>query len=324
MITRMPICLKITALFLLYILPNIALAQNQGEIVKIVPKWNLGDQRTINVDLSIKVDYDDSLVQDAHSEYQVNIKVIETKPNLILNWNSQNDEEMFIFKKENKATDPLKRAIQTAIINAEYEILSSDLKLQMNPNSGEFVIWVNGMELFKNAEFHQKKVLKEWCTKSEMPANERLKVELDFSKQLNQGFQMWKSNLLNKVNSIFSSYQVGFIMNKTISEEIFTKDIMHLNDIETKFPGKLTMDATEVNDKLILDRKLIYDKDFIANYLQKMGGSLADLSPNEVMIFENEQSIFELKTSWLLSHTKNMYFEVRGMKTTTRTTISFL
>ena len=135
--------------------------QNQGEIVKIVPKWNLGDQRTINVDLSIKVDYDDSLVQDAHSEYQVNIKVIETKPNLILNWNSQNDEEMFIFKKENKATDPLKRAIQTAIINAEYEILSSDLKLQMNPNSGEFVIWVNGMELFKNAEFHQKKVLKE-------------------------------------------------------------------------------------------------------------------------------------------------------------------
>ncbi|MDC1186845.1 hypothetical protein N8079_03370, partial [Crocinitomicaceae bacterium] len=75
---------------------------------------------------------------------------------------------------------------------------------------------------------------------------------------------------------------------------------------------------------LILDRKLIYDKDFIANYLQKMGGSLADLSPNEVMIFENEQSIFELKTSWLLSHTKNMYFEVRGMKTTTRTTISFL
>jgi hypothetical protein len=99
MITRMLICLKITALFLLYILPNIALAQNQGEIVKIVPKWNLGDQRTINVDLSIKVDYDDSLVQDAHSEYQVNIKVIETKPNLILNWNSQNDEEMFIFKK---------------------------------------------------------------------------------------------------------------------------------------------------------------------------------------------------------------------------------
>ncbi len=238
MITRMLICLKITALFLLYILPNIALAQNQGEIVKIVPKWDLGDQRAINVDLSIKVDYDDSLVQDAHSEYQVNIKVIETKPNLILNWNSQNDEEMFIFKKENKATDPLKRAIQTAIINAEYEILSSDLKLQMNPNSGEFVIWVNGMELFKNAEFHQKKVLKEWCTKSEMPANERLKVELDFSKQLNQGFQMWKSNLLNKVNSIFSSYQVGFIMNKTISEEIFTKDIMHLNDIETKFPGK--------------------------------------------------------------------------------------
>ena len=319
----MPSYLKITVLALLCILPKVLAAQNHGEMVKITPKWTLGDTRDIHVDLTTKVSYDDSVVKETQSGYLVQIKVIETKPNLILKWNSQNDEESFLFKKGIYSIDSLEKIIQTALINAEYEILTSDLKLQMDPNTGEFKFWLNGLELLKNAEFHQKKILKEWCVNNEIAANKRLEIELIFSKKLNQGFQIWKNNILNNANSIFSSYQIGFVMNNSIVEDIFTRDILHLNDLETEFPGKLTKDASEVNDKLILDRKLVHDKEFISNYLHKMGGSLANLSPNEVVIFENEQSIFELKTSWLLSHTKKMYFKVRGMKTITSTTITF-
>ena len=316
---------KFFVLFLISIsLPLLSIGQTKSDLVKISPKWEVGDVRQIHVELDNKMSFEDSVIRETKENYDVRLKVLAVYPNILLEWKSVNDLSVYHFKNEKADTNEIKSKLHELLMKAEEEVLQASRKLQMDSKTGKIALWTNGIELLKSAEYHQKKNLKVWCAEKDISASDQIALELEFSKRINQGFPIWKEMVLTQANSIFTSYQISFTVNKTLKEDIVTRDLLQMNDKETEFPGVLTKDATEVNDKLILNKKIEFNKEFVANYLRKTSATFTDLTSEEVIIFENEQSVFDLKSTWLLSHVKKMHFEVRGLKTSTRTTISFI
>lgn len=296
---------------------------NKGKL-KVSPQWNVGDVKKVHVDENTRISFDDSVVKNLQNKYDVLVKLTNNSSFYTLSWTCKNDEEMLQFANYADAKDKVENRVIQALKSAENQIVFSEFSLQMDKSTGQVKEWLNGKELLKNAEHHEKKKLKAWFEDDQIPEDDRLDIELTFSKKLNAAYDTWRTSLLEKANFFFESYNQRFTTNQTLTEDVTTADILDLRDTETKFPGKLTCEATEVNDRLILDRKIDYDKEFLTLYLRKMGSSFENLSLNEVMIFEKEQSIFDLKSTWLINYTKRLYFEVKGMKTTSTRTVTFL
>ncbi len=312
-------------LTILFVFFQCFVSVGQENQLKISPKWKVGESRKAHVDQSIRVIFDDSIVKNQQKSYDVVIKVSAVKSNFyVIKWSCKNDNEILQYYHHRSAPDPNENRIIDALKSAEKKVLYMNLTLQMDKNTGEIKEWLNGRELLKNAEFQEKQNIKKWCASKNVPDEDRINMELDFSKKLNAAYEIWHEMLLQKANFFFESYKQNFLMNKTLKEDVLTTDILDLLDDKTKFPGKMTKEATEINDRLILDKKIEYEKEFLTLYLRKMDDSFNNLSSKDVMVFEKEQSIFDLKSTWLVNYSKKLYFEVRGMKTTSTSTVTFL
>lgn len=324
MINRFTLLLRTLLLFLSIGFSFHAAAQKNGKLIKIAPQWNVGDTKKVHVENSTRVEYDDSLVRNEKISYDVFLKVVEKNDFYTLIWSSKNDISLHQFRHLTDGETPYEKQLNSALLLAEDEILFAEFKLMIDVNSGIVKEWLNGKELLKNTEYHSKKKIKAWAVQNAITDKERLDLEIEFSKKLNTAYDIWRDLLLQKANNFFEPYNQYFTLNQTLTEKVMTADIMHLNDLESNFPGTMTKEAADVNGKLILDKKIEYEKAYIIQYLKKIAPTMGKLTESDVMIFEKEQTIYDIKSTWLVNYNKKLYFEVKGMKTTTNTTITFL
>ncbi len=298
--------------------------QKPKDPVKISTLWKVDETKKIHVDHNTKVSFDDSLVKHTQYSYDVVMRLIDNSETYTLNWVCLNNPEMLQFANPVKGTDVKENQILQILKTAEEKIVLVDLRLEMNKTTGEIIEWANGRELLKNTEFKEKKELKTWCFEQGFTEAERVDLELEFSKKLNAAYGYWRQTLLQNANMFFESYKQSFVVNQTITSDVQTLDVLSMQDGETQFPGKQTCDATEVNDRLIMDKKVEYDAEFLSNYLRKKGGKFESITSSEVKVYEEEQAIFNLSSSWLINYKKKLHFQVKGMKTTSTTTVTFI
>jgi len=113
-------------------------------------------------------------------------------------------------------------------------------------------------------------------------------------------------------------------MNSSMEREVMTRDITAASKSDTLFPAIMKIESIEVNDKMIVKTSLDYDKAFLLEQLKKSYNKLENVKPSEVSIIEKEEILFNLNTTWIHHHTTNLYFEIPGMKTLTKSSVTFL
>lgn len=291
---------------------------------KIEPQWKLGDTKSVRVEYTSQLYFDDSLIEQKSTVYNTLMKVIAIDDYFTVSWICKNDQEIRVFDTLTTSNTEANAYSNQLLKEAEREILHSVLQLQVDKRTGQVLEWSNGREKLKNTGHTKKKELRKWCESNAVSDTLRIELEYYFNKRIENAYEIWREKLLQNANNILAPYTLGFKLNHTTVEDVQTKDVLQTSDTTLVFPGKRTTDAVEVNGKLMVDAKLVHNNDTITQYLRKSISNMETLEKNEVEVYETEHNLFDMNSTWLINSEKELYFKVKGMKKKTRSSITLM
>lgn len=296
----------------------------EEKLFQISPHWKVGDTRKVHTDVSTKVIYDGVLVSNQRSIYDVIIRVLSTDNQFLLSYSSFDRLPSVLGNPEDGTESASSLKIRSLLRDAEVEIAQSNLKIQVNKLSGVAIEIKNGLEVSKKVEHGSRKELRIWATNEKKSEKEIRNLEIDLSKRFDEMYLKIELAILDKTSLIFSSYNVSFPLNSSLEREVMTRDLTASSKSDSLFPAIMKIESVEVNEKMIVKTSLEYDKTFLLEQLKKSYKKLENVKPSEVSIIEKEEIIFDLNTTWIHHHTTNLHFEIPGMKTITKSSVTFL
>ncbi|MFA7274582.1 MAG: hypothetical protein WC044_11985 [Crocinitomicaceae bacterium] len=296
----------------------------EEELFQVSPRWKVGDHRKVHTETSTKVIYDDSLVSNTRNVYDIQMKVLSTSDQYLMSYISKDFLGTYIVEKREGAKSASQDKFRAVLSEAEIEFGAAEFKIQIDQKTITALEIKNGLEIAKKVEYHAKKKIKEWGELEHKSAEEILAVEMEFGKEWAEIIPKIQQAILSKTTNLFSAYNLAFPMNSSIVQKVLTHDITASSKSDTLFPAEMKMETVEVNDKLIVKTNLDYDKEFLLTQLKKSYASLEKVAYKDVSIIEKEEIIFDLNSTWLLQHSTNLHFEIPGMKTMTKSVITFL
>lgn len=309
-------------LFVLFFLGN--LSAQVDKLFQVSPHWKVGDMRKVHTDISTKVIYDGVLISNQRNIYDVNFRVLSTDDQFVLNYSSFDRLPSVIGSNEEGNENISNLKIRGLLREVELQFGKSDLHVQVNNQTGVALDLKNGLEIIKNLKHKARKELREWALSEKLSEEEIRKFEIEMDKRFTEIYPKLKQTILDKSTMILSSYNVAFPMNGSVQKQVMTRDLTAASKSDSLFPAIMKMESVEVNDKIVVKTSLDYDKEFLLAQLKKSYHKLENVTPNEVSIIEKEEIMFDLNTTWILHHTTNLHFEIPGMKTITKSTITFL
>jgi|GEM_PF-1843527 hypothetical protein len=315
--------MKLVALLFVFFSIHIVFSQEQ-ELYQVSPHWKVGDTRKVHTEMSTKVVYDDSLISDLRSDYDIEIKVLAVDEQYLLSYISLDKLGSVLKKSDEIYISLAPEKINSLLENAEIEIGKAELKIKVNNKTGAAIEVRNGLEISRNVKYTSLKELRKWCAKENKTESESRMIAVEFNKRFEEMYPLVEQAILNKTTSIFSAYNIAFPMNSSITREVMTHDLTAASKSDTLFPALMKMETMEVNDKMIVKTSLEYDKFFLLQQLKKSYSKLEKVEPSQVSIIEKEEIIFDLNSTWLVQHSTNMHFQIPGMKTLTKTVVTFL
>ena len=310
------LCLFMSSGFLFF-------AQNNGGLVQILPKWQVNDFRNIHVEVTNRTTIADSVVTNEQRAYDILFKVIEISDQILVRWTCMNDDEFIRYSSPWEKPDEIQTRLIQSLEKMKKNIFQSELILKLNLETGIAEEWVDGMKKLKDAEFQEKKELREWCKINNIAAETRVNMEIDFSKVVLSEYEMWRKTILDKVNMLFEQYNKSFSLYKETTETIYTRDLLAEKDQEADFPATCTRTANESGNRLTLQNVIDYDKNFLISYLQKNHEYLDGLNLDNVLVLEKEKAIFDISNTWIVSYSKNLSLEVKEMRSIVLTEITY-
>jgi len=296
----------------------------EEELYQLSPHWKVGDTRKVHTEMSTKVIYDDSLISNARSDYDIEIKVLSIDDQYLLSYKSSDKLSSVLRKSKEEGKSPANSKVKSLLEEAEIEIGKAELKIQVNNKTGVALEITNGLEISRNVKYTSLKELREWCANENKTESESRMIAVELNKRFEEMYPLIEQAILNKTTSIFSAYNIAFPMNSSITQEVMTHDLTAASKSDTLFPAVMKMETMEVNDKMIVKTSLEYDKFFLLQQLKKSYSKLEKVEPSQVSIIEKEEIIFDLNSTWLVQHTTNMHFQIPGMKTLTKSVVTFL
>ncbi len=310
------LCLFMSSSFLFF-------AQNNHGHVKILPKWQVNDFRNIHVEITNRTTIGDSVIRSDQRAYDILFKVIEISDHILVRWTCMNDDEIIRCNSPWDAPDEIQTRLIQSLENIKRDLFRSELILKLNKETGKAEEWVDGMKKLKDAEFQEKKDIREWCNIHNIAAETRENMEVDFSKVISSDYENWRKSILGRVNMLFEQYNKTFSLQKETTETIFTTDLLAEKNQEADFPAICTRTASESGNRLTLQNVIDYDKKFLILYLQKNHEYLENLNVDNVLVVEKEKAIFDIMNSWIVSYSKTLSFEVKEIRTVALTEITF-
>jgi hypothetical protein len=296
----------------------------EEKLFQVSPHWKVGDKRKVHTDFSTKVIYDGVLISDQRNVYDVNFLVLSTDDQFILSYSSSDRLPTVLSNPDDERENASSLKIRSLLRNAEDQICKSDLQVRVNKQTCVASDIKNGLEILKNVEHKTRKELLEWAMNEKISEKDIRNMEIDLSKRFAEMYPKIQQTILDKTSLIFSSYNVSFPMNEAIEKKVMTRDLTASSKSDTLFPAIITMESVEVNDKMVIKTSLDYDKEFLLAQLKKSYHKLDNVKASEVSILEKEEIIFDLNTTWIQHHIMNLHFEIPGMKTITKSSVTFL
>jgi hypothetical protein len=315
--------MKFLLLFITILFFGTSFSQEE-KLFQVSPHWKVGDKRKVHTDISTKVIYDGVLISNQRNIYDINLRVLSTDDQFLLNYSSFDRLPSVLGNSEDGVGNKSSLKIRSLLRDAEVEICKSDLQVQVNKKNGAALEIKNGLEILKKVEHSTRKEFREWANREEIPDAEIRNMEIDLGKRFIEMYPKIQQTILDKTTLIFSSYNIAFPMNSSSEKEVMTRDITASKKSDSLFPAIMKMESVEVNDKMIVKTSLDYDKKFLLAQLKKSYHKLENVKPEEVSIIEKEEIMFDLNTTWIHHHTTNLHFEIPGMKTITKSSVTFL
>ncbi len=310
--------------FLIGLFTVLTAFSQEEELFQVSPHWKVGDAKKVHTEISTKVIYDDSLVSNIRTVYDFKVKVAAVGKSFSLNFQSSDKLLSVISHSKDDPKSPAFKKINNLLVDAEIQIGESEFRIEVDKANGTALEIKNGLEIARKIKFNCLKELREWCAKESIAESEQRLIQVELSKRFDEMYPKIERQILNKVSSVFSAYNVSFPMNTSITQNVMTHDLTAASKSDTLFPAVMKMETIEVNDKMIVKTSLEYDKAFLLQQLKKSYDKLEKVEPNDVSIIEKEEIIFDLNSTWLVQHTTNMHFQIPGMKTLTKSVVTIL
>jgi hypothetical protein len=254
----------------------------------------------------------------------VDIKVLSTSDQFLLSYSSFDRLPSVLNNPDESSENEVNKKIRSLLRDAEVEIAKKEFHIQVNKLTGVALEIKNGIEISFSTEQEKRKEIRLWAEEEKKSEKEIRSMEIELSKRFTEMYPKIEQTILDKTTSIFSSYNVSFPLNSSMEREIMTRDLTASSKSDSLFPAIMKIESVEVNNKMVVKTSLDYDKKFLLTQLQKSYHKLANVKPEEVSIIEKEEIVFDLNSTWIHHHTSNLHFEIPGMKTITKSSVTFL
>jgi len=320
MLSKKPIVLVVCLL----LLSNCGFSQSQTQLYHIKPKWKLGDEKRVHTKSNSRVFVKDSLLSNTEATANYSIKVIDTVKNYTLLYANEPNAIDIETKSSNAHVDSVMNDFARIVKKIQEETKAFKFELLVDKNTGQAIEVKNGEKFLKMIQQVTSTIIDELGEKKG-----ETKPQIDSLKQKAIAYTKLEEpkileTVVNEFNYMMQPYSYSFPINSTVSQKTMIHDVNAMGEFgDIEIPAVLTISSKQQNGSLTIQTDTDYDKDFLLEQIKKKHKDMSALTTSDIFMSEKVGTVFTTTSSWIVSHRSNVVFEMKEVKVTNETIVSF-
>ena len=308
----------------LLLLSNFIFSQSNAQLHQIKPKWKLGDQKIVHTESISKTFIKDSLLNNTKVTANYSIKVIDTVKNYTLSYSNEPNTVDIETKSSSAKLDSVVTFLTEITKKIQEETKAFTYELLVDKNTGQAIEVKNGDKYLKMIEQVASTMIDELGKKKE-----KTNAQIDSMKQkVIAYFKLAEPKILettiNEFDYIMQPYSYTFPYNSTVSQKAMIHDVNAMGEFgDIEMPAVITVSSRQHDNSLTIQADTDYDKDFLLEQIKKKYKNMSDVTTSDIFLSEKVETVFTTTNSWMVSHSSNVVFKMKGVKVINETIMSF-
>jgi hypothetical protein len=267
-------------------------------------RWKVGTEKTVSVHDTTLIYADNELLSSAFVKYSYKLKILNQKDSVYeVRFKHLSLASDLILNSQIPELDEAAEKFITIINEVENSIKKFEFILLVDQNSG-FAFEIKNEQKFLDLMTQTtNKIIFELAKYfgENLDSQKRKVIEFKIKEELETKSEAILKTTMNSLNYMLQIYSFPYILNGTHFFETELESVDQINENDLSSLAKIEVKANKSNNTLTHRAIYHYDKAEMFEKSKKESDDFPSISIEEFAIFEEITTIFDLKTSWILS-----------------------